>query len=187
MNTPERAHSYRAQRFRRCRSWQYSNDSGIQVNNSTNSSLSASSASFLTSNTSIGSGTYACQNKNSTNDDRGRTTSHHHTPSNSTSTPVSSKTSLKKRLRRNQSASEKSLSNSDSGSSLKTKLSFMRSFRRSKSMDQSPSSVESLPKLGPSRKENRNGSVKTCNGKIGRRISEAETEEGTLLFLSRNE
>lgn len=152
--TPERSSQYRSNRCRRCRSWQHSsNDSGIQVSNSNNSSLYASSASFLTSNTSLGSGTFAFHSKNNgTSSDNQR--SQNLGRSSSTNTPVSSRGSRRFRLRRNQSVSEKCLSHSDNGTLLKTRLSFMRSFRRSKSMDQSPSSAESIQKLCSAKLEN---------------------------------
>ena len=177
--TPERP--YRSNRFRRCRSWQHSNDSGIQVN-SNNSSLSASSASFLNSNTSLGSGTFGFHSKNGTNDDRpGNARPQNHGRSSSTSTPVSAKSSRKFKLRRNQSVSEKCLSNSESGTSLKTRISFMRSFRRSKSMDQSPSSAESLQKLYLA------SPGKTADIKEVRRIPGPETtdETGTVAYSSK--
>ena len=175
--TPERP--YRSNRFRRCRSWQHSNDSGIQVN-SNNSSLSASSASFLNSNTSLGSGTFGFHSKNGTSDDRpGYSRPQNLGRSSSTSTPMSVKTSRKFKLRRNQSVSEKCLSNSESGISLKTRLSFMRSFRRSKSMDQSPSSAESIQKLYSARMENGGSPGKNPDVKEVRRIPEPETTDET--------
>ena len=179
IRTPERSSHYRSARFRRCRSWQHSNDSGILVNNSNNSSLSASSASFLTSNTSLGSGTFGFHSKNGTTDERsGNSKQQNLGRSSSTSTPISVKTSMKLKLRRNQSVSDKCLSNSDSGTSLKTKLSFMRSFRRSKSMDQSPSSAESIQRLYSTRMENGGSPGRTPD------VSDAkDTEEtGTILF-----
>lgn len=182
--TPERSSHYRSHRFRRCRSWQHSNDSGIQVNNSNNSSLSASSASFVTSNTSLGSGTFGFHSRNGTSEERPvNSRTQNHTRSSSTSTPLSVKNSMKLKLRRNQSVSEKCLSNSDSGGSLKTKLSFMRSFRRSKSMDQSPSSAESIQRLYSSRAENGGSPGKTPEGKEVKRIPEPETADETGMEL----
>lgn len=154
----ERAQHYRANRFRRCRSWQHSNDSGILVNNSDNSSLSASSNSFLTSNTSLGSESFVCHTKtacanheerllNSTfpKRDLGRTCS--------ATVPISAKNSVKVKLRRHRSVSERCLAVSESASSLKGRLSILRSFRRSKSMDQAPSS-ESIQRLYSTKSEN---------------------------------
>ena len=178
--TPERSSQYRSNRFRRCRSWQHSNDSGIQVNNSNNSSLSASSASVLTSNTSLGSGSFAFHSKNGTNDDKpGNSNTQKLGRSSSTSTPICVKSSMKLKLRRNQSVSDKCLSNSDTGGSLKTKLSFMRSFRRSKSMDQSPSSAESIQRLYSSRMENGGSPGRTPDSKDMRNIPEPETTDET--------
>lgn len=178
--TPERSSHYRSHRFRRCRSWQYSNDSGIQVNNSNNSSLSASSVSFLTSNTSLGSETFGFHSKNGTSDERsGNSRPQNLGRSSSTSTPISGKSSRKFKLRRNQSVSDKCLSNSDSGTSLKTRLSFMRSFRRSKSLDQSPSSAESIQRLYSARMENGGSPGKTPDVKEVRRIPVPETTDET--------
>ncbi len=178
--TPDRSSHYRSNRFRRCRSWHHSSDSGIQVNNSNNSSLSASSASFLNSNTSLGSGTFGFHSKNGMSDDRsGNSRPQNLGRSSSTSTPISVKSSRKFKLRRNQSVSEKCLSNSDSGTSLKTRLSFMRPFRRSKSMDQSPSSAESIQRLYSARMENGGSPGKTPDVKEVRRIPEPETTDET--------
>ena len=156
VRTPERSNHYRLARFRRCRSWQHSNDSGIQVNNSDGSSLSASSNSFQTSNTSLGSGSFAFHSRSVTNDERFFHSSKHHRAldrGSSTNTPLSIKNTVKAKLRRNRSVSEKSLPVSESSASLRTRLSFLRSFRRSKSMDQAPSS-ESIQRLYSTRLEN---------------------------------
>lgn len=178
--TPERTSHYRSNRFRRCRSWQHSNDSGIQVNNSNNSSLSASSNSFLTSNTSLGSGTFGCSSRNGTNEERSGTSRPRDLGrSSSTSTPTPVKNSVKLKLRRIQSVSDKCLSASDSGTSLKTRLSFMRSFRRSKSVDQSPSSAESIQRLYSARMENGCSPGKTPELKNVRTIQEPETTDET--------
>ena len=155
----ERTPNYRTNRFRRCRSWQHSNDSGILVNNSDTSSLSASSNSFLTSNTSLGSEPFACHARFASANEE-RLVGHSSFPAKrdlgrscSASVPTSSKNSFKVKLRRHRSVSEKCLAVTESASSLKTRMSFLRSFRRSKSMDQAPSS-ESIQRLYSTRSEN---------------------------------
>ena len=50
--TSEKSSHYCAHRLRKCRSWQHSSDSGIQIDDSNSSCFSASS--FLNSNTSLG-------------------------------------------------------------------------------------------------------------------------------------